>query len=500
MLAVFTGRGAASDDGVEEARALAKRGAPARAQALLDRRLADEPSDAAARRALGDVLRQRCDLPLAEVAFRRALELDFSDAAARSGLAEVLILDGRASDALAEAQRAIDDSEAAGQPSSRAWRIKALALAELRRYDLALEAARAAVSLAPTEARCAECLAAVEFRAGRMDLAGASYARAVRLDPTTEEANLRLGNGFGPECPGKPWHDGEDAVDFQRAVAAWDRGDLEAALLEFLSLADRRPDAYKYRLGIGLARLSLRRSRETYLGGDTTALYATIPAPEIEGLAEVVPGYELLGPLERHVVRVATAPARPLWAAIVAAGATHEVVPLAADLTDGERRHDLVHRRTFDGRWYEHLRGVAGSQGATGAEKLREAAEFAFNTFAHEFGHQVHRHGLTLTQQATVDGFYAAARAAGTCLDYYAASSPDEYFAQGYEAFVSPVKRGCLTETARHTRDELARRDPALFNFLTSVLDTSYERPETLAALRAAAIRATPPSAEPASR
>ena len=163
-------------------------------------------------------------------------------------------------------------------------------------------------------------------------------------------------------------------------------------------------------------------------------------------------------------------------------------MPLADDLTDGEQRKELRHRRTFDGRWYEHLRGVGGAQGATGAEKLHEAAEFGFNTFAHEFGHQVHRHGLTPAQQTEVDALYAKAVAGNLCLDYYAASNADEYFAQGYEAFVSPLKRGCLNETSRHTRPELLRKDPALHAFLASVLDVSYESPEALASMLHAAM------------
>ncbi len=186
-------------------------------------------------------------------------------------------------------------------------------------------------------------------------------------------------------------------------------------------------------------------------------------------------------------MRVATAPARPLFEAMQAALASHDLLRLEEDVTDAEHRHDLVGKKTFDGRWYAHLRAVAGPHGATGVEKLREAAEFAFNTFAHEFGHQVHRFGLSGPQQAEVASMYKAAVASGACLDYYAASNEDEYFAQVYEAFVSPAKRGCLPETGRHTRDELARRDPRMFAFLLHVLDTSHESEEVFMALRRAA-------------
>jgi hypothetical protein len=290
---------------------------------------------------------------------------------------------------------------------------------------------------------------------------------------------------------GKPWASGREGEDFRAALAAWEEGRLEDSQALWLGLSARQPEVYKYRLGLGLVRLAVRRRNEAYLGGDPGALYATIPAPEVEDLEKVVRGYGSLTDVERRVVCVSTAPARPFWRALVAAGVTHDLIPLDADLTDDAGRRDLVGQRTFDGRWYEHLRGVGGTQAATGTEKLREAADFAFNTFAHEFGHQLHRKGLSESQQKEVDRLYAEATRGARFLDYYAASNVDEYFAQGYEAFVSPLKRGCLTETARHTRTELAERDPPLYEFLWKILDTSHETPETLARLRAAADRSS---------
>jgi tetratricopeptide (TPR) repeat protein len=371
---------------------------------------------------------------------------------------------------------------------------------ELRRYDLAVASARRAVALAPTNARVAEALAAAAFRAGDMEASREAYERATRLDPRTEEANLRLGNGFGLASSTRPWREGEEAERFGRAVAAWESQDLVGAERGFLALLEARPSAYKYRLGLGLVRLSMRRRQEGVLGGDTAPIYALLDAPEVDDLRKVVRGYDELPPLERRVVRVATAPAAPFWPALVKAGAIHDVIPLAADLTDDPSRRELEPQRTIDGRWYAHLRGVGGVHAATGAEKLREAGEFAFNTFAHEFGHQVHRHGLPARLQREVDALYAKAVARNACLDYYAASNADEYFAQGYEAFVSPAKRGCLTETARHTRDELAAKDPPLYDFLWRTLDTSYERGDAFAALRAAVAGGDVVHAEPAGR
>lgn len=494
---------------VADARALARADFAAIGERRLEAYLAEHPTDREATLALGDIERQRCRLDRAAETYRRLLARDPTDARALAGLAEMYVLAGRPLEALSTAEDALLLSRPGEEPA-RAFRAKALALVELRRYDLAIAAAERAVAAAPTDPRCSEALAAASYRAGRMDWAGKAYLRATELDPLAEEAHLRLGNGFGPRSNEKPWREGPDTTAFTAAVASWNAGDLEGAQVRFLALVRTRADVYKYHLGLGLARLSIRRRNEARLGGDGPTLYLTIPAPEIEGLPSIVPGYDLLGPIEKHVVCVATAPARALFPAIRASGVLHDLMTLDDDVTDAAARRDLVGKRTFDGRWYEQLRAVAGTHGATGAEKLREAAEFGFNTFAHEFGHQVHRMGLDAAKQQEVDRLYAAAVAANACLDWYAASNADEYFAQGYEAFLSPVKRGCLTETARHTRDELRGKDPALFAFLTSMLDVTYESPAVFAAIEAAASRESPivdtpgkaaePEPEPAGR
>lgn len=486
---------AARADVVDDARALARKDRPADAERTLRARLHARPDDRAAALAFGEVERQRCRLDRAEAVYRRLLEKDPTDALALAGLAEMFVLAGRPMEALSTADDALLLSKSRDEEPARAWRAKALALVELRRYDLAIAAAERAVALAPADARCAEALAAASYRAGRMDWAEKAYLRATELDPSAEEANLRLGNGFGPRSDEKPWRDGVDAAEFAQASHCWDADDLDGAGKCFLALARAKPDVYKYRLGLGLVRLSIRRKNEARLGGNGPLLYATLPAPELEGIAKVVQGYESLAPIEKQVVRVATAPARELFPAILAAAVVHDVLPLGADVTDAPSRRDLTGKRTFDGRWYEHLRAVAGTHGATGAEKLREAADFGFNTFAHEFGHQVHRMGLDAAKQRAVDVLYAAAVKSNGCLDWYSASNVDEYFAQGYEAFLSPVKRGCLTETARHTRAELARKDPALFQFLVEALDTSHESPDVFAAITSAAEAESEPAA-----
>jgi tetratricopeptide (TPR) repeat protein len=445
----------------------------AEAAADLRLRLADAPGDPRAWTLYGRVETLRCDLAAARAAYERALERDPFDPEAWAGLAEVLLLEGRTEEALGQAATGLASPR--GPRCASLWRVRGLCLLETGRHDLALASAERAVALAPGDARATEAHARIAFRLGDMATAGAAYRRAVDLDPDAEEANLRLGSGFGPRAEERPWATPNDAALWAEALSAWDAGDLDTAGASFRRLAEGAPEAFKYRLGLGLVRAAERRRREVILGGDPSALYLRLPAPPLPGLERFVRGLSTIGRVERHVVLVSVAPARRWWDALLASGATHEMLPLSASLPDALGRSHLEAQRTFDGRHYAHLRGVGGREAATGTEKLREAAAFGFNTFAHEFAHQLHRFALPPSLQETIDALYRSAVREGRCLDWYAASNADEYFAQGYEAMVSLAKRGCLKETQRHTRRELAERDPALFAFLGEQLDFAHE-------------------------
>ena len=124
---------------------------------------------------------------------------------------------------------------------------------------------------------------------------------------------------------------------------------------------------------------------------------------------------------------------------------------------------------TFDGRFYASIRGAGGKTTVSGIEYLETAANGGFNTIAHEFAHQVHTTAMTTGEQRAIRTLYERAVDEGRTLDYYAAANEFEYFAQGYEAFVSAYKRPGAGITARHTRSELAARDPHLYSFFLNL-------------------------------
>lgn len=466
----------------ERAQALYQADRLEEALALLETRLAEVPTDRAARLTLAEITRKRCDLDGVLEHTATLLAQRPGDPGARAEMADVFLLRGQAQVALGHAEKAL--AGPGGQASALAWRAHALVLVDLGRYAEARRSAARASQLAPGNHRMWEAVARAAFRGGDMAASRAAYQRVLQLDPDHEEANLRLGSGFGAGGGREGWR-GREGAAFRQAVSAWHRRDLADASARFLQLAAGDPREIKYRLGLGLVRREMRESQEVRFGRITRDAYLLQPAPAAEGIERFITNWSSLPPWAKRAVLISVAPGRRWLPALRRRGATHQILRLSDTITDAPSRRALRGKKTFDGRLYAHLRGVGGREAATGIEKLAAATGLAFNTFAHEYAHQLLRHAFPQRLLSEVQRLYRRARDEGRTLDYYAASNVDEYFAQGYEALVSHVKRGCQRDTARHTRQELRERDPALYAFLLRHLDLSHEQGNALDRFRA---------------
>ena len=425
-------------------------------------------------RGLADGWFQQADLPRAEKAYRLVIEGDTLDSEARIGLAAVYVEQTRPDEALMQLALATASSNAS---RARVQTLRAKAFLLLGRNDAALAAVRTGLRHDPFDAQLVEVAAQVAFRRGDMPRSTLLYQRAAALDPSLESANMRLGSGFGPVLSDTPWRRAGQHALFRQAVAAWRRGALDDARRRFGDLVLRWPDNFKYRLGLGL---TIRQQRlEANAGVNTPARYGLLPAPRVPGITRFIPQWKTLSDEARHVCRVTIVPARGYLSRLIERKARHDILSMDALLTEAPERS--AYDRTSDGRRWRQLRGVGGREAATGVDKLRIAALFGFNTFAHEFAHQILRYAFTNEQFLQIQSLYLNALEHGRCLDYYAATNVDEYFAQGYEAYLSLRKNGRLRETGRHTRSELRRRDPPLHDFLARTFDWSHE---TEAALR----------------
>ncbi|MGH7477905.1 MAG: hypothetical protein ACRELD_16710, partial [Longimicrobiales bacterium] len=144
------------------------------------------------------------------------------------------------------------------------------------------------------------------------------------------------------------------------------------------------------------------------------------------------------------------------------------IPPLHKDLAEAMDEAGFRVWTTFDNRQWMDIRGVGG--GATGIEYVERGSHQERNVTAHEYVHLFHGNVLTDTEVRRIRELYYAAMEQGRALDYYAENNESEYFAQGYEAWLSPVKVHPLNHKSMNTRDDLARKDPPLHAFIDSLV------------------------------
>ena len=204
----------------------------------------------------------------------------------------------------------------------------------------------------------------------------------------------------------------------------------------------------------------------------TAAVEKTILSTKVEkpdGLERIFINFDSLSPRQQQLVLISIAPVKQHLKKVHEAGGTFYFLPLNYFLWEADRSIVKRGQRTFDGRLWDDVKGVGGSNSVTGTAELDEALEGGFNVFAHEFAHQIHYMALSDSQKQRIKELYQQALERGITLDYYAAANDMEYFAQGYEAYVSTMKRAMLKSTACHTRQELLNKDPELFRFIVSL-------------------------------
>jgi Tfp pilus assembly protein PilF len=260
-----------------------------------------------------------------------------------------------------------------------------------------------------------------------------------------------------------------------KAIKAWlGLGACELALNHYqgvVTAAERAlqldPDNALAHLQLSLAHSGIHEQARIQVGAtDWRALYLNNPTDITDGIADVFINYKSLSKPERQVIEQAVAPFSSYIRDLKRKGAKHYLLAIDRKLSEISGYESLDNRMTFDGRFYASVRGVGGLVAVSGVEYLDAAMRGGFNTIAHEFAHQVHTSALSSEVCERIKKLYQRAVKNDKVLDYYAASNEWEYFAQGYEAYVSNFKRPSAGVIARHTRQELQQMDPDLYNLL----------------------------------
>lgn len=437
---------------------------PKRARQYFEQALQVSANDAAATIGFACVEVLEGDCARAEARLRSVLAKDPNNSAARSTLARVLLETNRSAEASVEARQAL---------ALDAFNVDALyALAYSKSVEHnASEArsfARRAVSLNPFHIAARRMLSQyVDGQTGYNQTvtaqARAYYDRGRRLKDAGERsqavAELEAALRIEPR--------------YYRAVIAlgdiWLRdGDYDRAAAIARLAISCDPDGTLGHLELCWAYRGIHERARREIGAvDFSDSLDNRPAPSAyAATGEIFPDYPRLNKRQQSVIDAAVGPLVSFLPMLARRKARHYL--LAYDQRPGDLRGfaDVGGDKTFDGRFYDSLRGVGGRVAVSGIEYLEQAARGGFNTIAHEFAHQVHIAAMSKRDVAAIHRLYEEACREKRTLDHYAAANEYEYFAQGYEAFISERKRPSFGVTGRHTRNELAMRDPRLYKFL----------------------------------
>lgn len=378
-------------------------------------------------------------------------------------------------------------------------------LLESSRNTEAAEEARRAIALDPynTEAlHTLACVRSIERNAGE---ARSLVWRVVSLDSFNIGARRMLSQYLDGQAGYDQKVSEAARTHYQRARSLKQRGDFAKATPEFETALDIEPRYYRALIGLGdlclregnyeraaaAARLAiavdpegssghlelscayrgLNERARSEIGGVNFAesFHSQRAASVYAKTREIFPDYASLTRRQQEVIDYSVAPLSQFLQRLALRKARHYLLPLDERPGDLPDFADVADEKTFDGRYYASIRGVGGRIAITGIEYLDQAARGGFNTIAHEFAHQVHIAAFSKSQTKSIRNLYEQARREGRTLDYYAAANEYEYFAQGYEAFISLRKRPSAGVTARHTSQELFAKDPQLYSLLVKL-------------------------------
>ncbi len=446
-----------------------------RARRYMDQALKIDESCQAAiiGRAAVDLLER--DYASAETRLRNYIAHNPESSGANSLLARVLLENDKNAEAAAKAERGV----ALDPFNTDALYLLAFAKATDHKTDEVRELARRAISLDPLNIGARRLLSQyvdgragynqkVSIEASRRYEQGKALKRAGRLEEAVSQFELAL--SLEPR--------------YYRALLAlgdiWLReGDYERAAMAARLAIESDGDGALAHSELSYACLGMQERARIEIGAsDFAALYYEEPAaPRYELTDEIFPNYKTLSRRQQRVIDRAVAPLAEFLPKLAEKGARHYLLPFDERVSEIKGFDDIVDDKTFDGRFYASIRGVGGRITVSGIEYIEMASHGGFNTIAHEFAHQVHMTAMTEEDVKEVRKLYKKATKSGLALDYYAASNEYEYFAQGYEAFISERKRPSAGITARHTRRELMMRDPDLYLFLEKLTTRSRAAP-----------------------
>ncbi|MCP5108166.1 MAG: tetratricopeptide repeat protein, partial [bacterium] len=203
--------------------------------------------------------------------------------------------------------------------------------------------------------------------------------------------------------------------------------------------------------------------------------FAETNAPTLPYLEDVFINYHQCSTGLQKIIRLTAAPLGNYMKALKIAGATVHFMDIHQFLWESPGMKGIKGRRTFDLRLWDDVKGSGGYNCISNKSQQADVKYLRFNIAGHEFAHLVQQ-VLTPAQRKELRRLYLKAKKERITLDWYADMNDWEYFAVGYEAYISEEKLPGQSDVYAHTRKELLEKDPDLYRFIDGLNKTADYR------------------------
>lgn len=470
---------------------------------ILDEAATLAPRDSAMRVLAADIALERMDFASASALYNTMLNENPGNPLALHGLAAVAYWENKYEDADRLARQCLQvDSGFA-----KAWLLKSLLHRIRQEHSDWAACGRKAVASDPLDDEARANLFNILIRGEKKAEEGYAQAQiALKLNPFNFTIHNYIGNGWSARTYPKtsvPLSGGEkdhfleimeiaDSTltihDLASASRAYDLAlglvpnhipaligkgaslyymlKYDEALEYFFKALELDPDYGLAHYGTALCLLRKRDAVNAHLAELQRRPPSDVPEPVT--LRDVFTNYTSLDPELQRIIRSSVTPLQAYLPKLKQEKVTFLIFPFHHFLWQVSFNKGLKGKRTFDGRLWDDVKGSGGSNACAGEEWERDVKNFRFNVLTHEFAHQVHGF-LPKNLRNEITRLYTSAKKARKTLDFYSDANENEYFAVGVEAYVSEYKLADQKITYGHTRSELQKVDPELYNFIAKL-------------------------------
>ena len=203
-------------------------------------------------------------------------------------------------------------------------------------------------------------------------------------------------------------------------------------------------------------------------------------SPSIPEIDSLFINYKDLNKDLQKIIRMMVKPVGFLVKGLIRSGTSFYFMNMHQFLWESPYMLNSKGTREIGLRLVDDMKGQGGYHGNSNRLQQSRVKFGGFNVAGHELGHMIYTH-LPDNLKIELSNLFVEAKKNNRTLDYYSASNINEYFAQGYEAFISSTKRPREPLFFCHTNQELLLKDPKLYKFINTISGRFSSREAELA-------------------